>query len=127
MFRMKDLPAAFPTEQAFQALEILKQHSIRCDMPSDDMFFTSAFHLPHPDLRWRIRVRRRDYGRAVEILAGEGLIVGATRPDRAGEGDANLTPASPAIASRRTRPDRGRSGCRCSACAAPAARPANIP
>ena len=127
MFGWMTLGAQWRTEQAYQALEILKAHRIPSRMPSDDMFFIGPFHLPHPDRRWQIFVRRRDYGRAVEILAGEGLIVGATRPDRAGEGDANLTPASPAIASRRTRPDRGRSGCRCSACAAPAARPANIP
>ncbi len=127
MFGMKNLPCEFRTEQAYLVLELLRHHNIRCQMPSDEMYFVNAFRLPHPDRRWQIFVRRRDYGRAVEILAGEGLIVGATRPDRAGEGDADLTPASPAIASRRTRPDRGRSGCRCSACAAPAARPANIP
>ena len=127
MFRMKDLPAAFPTEQAFQALEIMKQHNIRCDMPSDDMFFTSAFHLPHPDLRWRIRVRRRDFKRAMEVLAAEGLINGATPASRAEAEAAGVTPAAPEAASRRIRPDRARSGCRCPVSAAPAARPANIP
>jgi hypothetical protein len=73
MFGMKKLPARFRTEQACQALEILKQHNIRCQMPSDDMFFTSAFHLPHPDLRWQIMVRRRDHERAMALLVEEGL------------------------------------------------------
>jgi transcriptional regulator with XRE-family HTH domain len=89
--------------------------------------YPNAFRLPHTDLRWRICVRRRDFQRATEILAAEGLINGATRSDRADEGDADPTQASPAAASRRIRPDRGRSGCRCSASEASAARPANIP
>ena len=127
MFGMKNLPCEFRTEQAYRVLELLRHHNIRCQMPSDEMYFVNAFRLPHPDLRWRICVRRLDYQRATEILAAEGLINGATRSDRADEADADPTPASPAAASRRIRPDRGRSGCRCSACAAPAARPVNIP
>jgi len=127
MFAMKKIPARFSTEQAYQALELLKQMHIRCNMPSDDMFFYSPFHLPRPDRRWHICVRKRDYRRAMALLEREGLINGATRADRAEWGAVDVTSAAPEAASRRTPLDTVRSGCRCSACAAPAARPANAP
>ncbi len=73
MFDWKYLGASWPTEQAYQALEILKQNCIRCRMPAEDMFFTNPFHLPRPDLRWKIQVRRRDAKHAMKLLAREGL------------------------------------------------------
>lgn len=115
MFGMKNLPCEFRTEQAYLVLELLRHHNIRCSMPSDEMFFVNAFRLPHPDLRWQIRVHRRDHGRAVELLAAEGLIKGAIPSDRAETEAADATPAAPEAASRRTQPDRAQSGLRCSA------------
>ena len=85
MFGWMTLEAQWATEQAYQALEVLKEHRIPTRMPSDDMFFTSAFHLPHPDLRWQIQVRRRDRDKAVALLAWEGLMKesqGATGMER---------------------------------------------
>ena len=85
MFGWMTLEAQWATEQAYQTLEVLKEHRIPTRMPSDDMFFTSAFHLPHPDLRWQIQVRRRDRDKAVALLAWEGLMKesqGATGMER---------------------------------------------
>lgn len=73
MFGWKELGAVWPTEQAYQVMELLKQNRVRCRMPADDMFFTDPFHLPRPDRRWAIQVRRRDVKRAMAILAREDL------------------------------------------------------
>ena len=73
MFGWKELGAVWPSEQAYQVLELLKQNRIRCRMPADDMFFNSPFHLPRPDRRWAIQVRRRDVKRAMALLAREEL------------------------------------------------------
>ena len=62
------------SEKAYQVLEVLKENRIPARMPSDDMFFFSPYHLPHPHLRWEIQVRRRDRARAAALLAREGLI-----------------------------------------------------
>ena len=87
MFGWKELGATWPTEQAYQALELLKQNRIRCRMPSDDMFFISPFSLPHPDRRWAIRVRRRDVDRAMALLAREGLARIAEETGRRDDGE----------------------------------------
>ena len=65
MFGWKTLGAIWPTEQAYHVLQLLKENRIRHRMPSDDMFFYSPFHLPRPDRRWAIQVRRRDMRRAM--------------------------------------------------------------
>lgn len=70
------------TEKTFRALEVLKAHRIRFKMPSDDMFFASPGHLPHPDRRWEILVKRKDRGRALAALAQAGVI-DAERPAQA--------------------------------------------
>ncbi len=62
------------SEKVFRVLEVLKENRIPARMPSDDMFFFSPYHLPHPMLRWEIQVRRRDRARAAALLAREGLI-----------------------------------------------------
>ena len=79
----KALGAKWASEDAWRALELLKENRIRCRMPSDDMFFVNAYHLlPGPDRRWQILVRRRDWQRAEALMEREGL-VGAARPDEA--------------------------------------------
>jgi len=55
-------------------MELLKENHISWRMPSHDMFFISAFHLPHPDRRWSILVKRHDHKRVLAILDQEGLI-----------------------------------------------------
>jgi len=62
------------TEKAWQVMELLKENHISWRMPSHDMFFISAFHLPHPDRRWSILVKRHDHKRVLAILDQEGLI-----------------------------------------------------
>ena len=74
MFGWMTLGKRWRTEQVYEALEVLKEHRIPTRMPSDDMFFVGPFHLPHPDMRWEINVRRRDYRRALALLAREGLV-----------------------------------------------------
>lgn len=105
MFEWKALGAVWPTEQAYQVLELLKQNRIPCRMPADDMFFFSPFHLPRPDRRWSIQVRRRDEKRAMALLAREGLARESTvdadsavrtdrpLPLRLAEGSPDLAPA----------------------------------
>ncbi len=43
-------------------------------MPSDDMFFQSMFHLPHKDLMWGLKVRKKDLASVLSLLEKEGLI-----------------------------------------------------
>ena len=113
MFGWMELGATWPTEQAYQALELLKQNRIRCRMPSDDMFFISPFSLPHPDRRWAIRVRRRDVDRAMALLAGEGLA-------RIAE-EAEAAAVRPSV-----QPEAARPVIRYPVPAAPAAQPSNL-
>ncbi len=112
MFGWMTLGTRWTTEQVWRALEILKENHIPARMPSDDMFFVGPFHLPHPDRRWQICVRRRDALRARALLEKEGLISGATPQDRAEEDDPDPTPASPAADARRIPRGTARSGCR---------------
>lgn len=46
-------------------------------MPSDDMFFQNMFHLPHRDLMWGLKVRKKDLARVLSLLEKEGLIPAA--------------------------------------------------
>ena len=108
MFGWTTLGARWRTEQAYQALEILKAHRIPSRMPSDDMFFIGPFHLPHPDRRWQIFVRRWDVRRALALLAREGLMIDAAQEGRA-KADAALRRPHPqpgAIVFRAVEPDQ---------------------
>ena len=102
MFDWKELGAIWYTEQAYQVLEILKQNRIRCRMPAEDMFFTFPFHLPRPDLRWKIQVRRRDVTRAMALLAQEGLAKDPTGAEEPPSSAAHPTacPSAPPEADR---------------------------
>ena len=65
------------TETTYRIMELLKENRIPLRMPSDEMFFQSAFHLPHRDRIWGIRVRRRDLACFLSLLEREGLIPAA--------------------------------------------------
>ena len=65
------------TEKTCRVLEVLRENRIPFRMPSDDMFFSNAYSLPHPNRLWSVRVRRRDRERAIALLAGEGLVSSA--------------------------------------------------
>ena len=43
-------------------------------MPFDDMFFQNMFRLPHRDLMWGLKVRKKDLARVLSLLEKEGLI-----------------------------------------------------
>lgn len=103
MFGWIELGATWPTEQAYRVLEILKQNRIRCRMPGDEMFFTNAFRLPHPDLRWAIQVRRRDVRLAMALLAREGL-ARAAEETPSGKPQLERKDADPAATAETDRP-----------------------
>ena len=117
MFGWKELGATWPSEQAYQVLELLKHNHIRCRMPADDMFFNSPFHLPRPDLRWAIQVRRQDVRRAMALLAREGLARASEEPPVSAA--PNIRPSVPF---KTARPVLG-----CTASAAPAVQLSSIP
>lgn len=74
MFRWKQLGPGWPASDVFRVLELLKEQRIPSRMSSDDMFFRKLFCPPHPAHRWEIRVRRRDWNRAIDVLDREGLL-----------------------------------------------------
>ena len=80
----KQLGPKWLTKDVFRVLELLNEQRIPSRMPSDNMFFFSVFSPPHPGLRWVIRVRRRDWSRAIALLEREGLLnrarVGGNKP-----------------------------------------------
>jgi len=68
------LGTRWPTNDVFRVLALLEEAHIPSRMPSDNMFFCNLFCPPHPGHRWEIRVRRRDWRRAIELLDREGLL-----------------------------------------------------
>ncbi len=96
----KNIGPSLVSEDAYRAMEVLRECHIPCSMPSDDMFFADPCHLPHPALRWNIRVRRRDVKRARAALAREGLV----NPEVLSDGD--VTRAARALSDRRSRTRR---------------------
>lgn len=76
-FGWKDLGLTWHSEDVCRVRAVLGEHHIPTRMPCDDMYFYSPFHLPRPDHKWRIRVRRQDWQRAVSLLAREGLAIPA--------------------------------------------------
>jgi len=74
MFGWKQLGPGWLSVDVFRVLELLKEQRIPSRMPSDNMFFCNLFSPPHPAQRWEIRVRRRDWSRAIDLLDREGLL-----------------------------------------------------
>lgn len=74
MFKWKQLGPKWRTDDVFRVLELLNEACIPIRMPSDDMFFCNLFQPPHPGRRWEIRVRQRDWSRAIDLLSREGLL-----------------------------------------------------
>ena len=62
------------TETVFRIFEIFRDEKIPYKMPFSDVFFTSYFHPVAKERHWGIMVRRKDWGKAVDVLAREGLV-----------------------------------------------------
>lgn len=73
----KQLGPMWHTNEVYRVLELLREQRIPSRMPADNMFFCNLFCPPHPGHRWEIRVRRRDWNRAMDLLDGEGLLSGS--------------------------------------------------
>lgn len=74
MFGWKQLGPKWLTNDVFRVLELLDERHIPSRMPSGDVFIFNFFRPAHPQLRWEIRVRRRDWDRASALLDREGLL-----------------------------------------------------
>ena len=74
MSRWIDIGYKWNTETTYRVRELLKGNRIPIRMPSDDMFFQSMFHLPHKDLMWGLKVRKKDLASVLSLLKKEGLI-----------------------------------------------------
>ena len=74
MFGWKQLGPSWLTNDVFRVLEVLNEQHIPSRMPLGDMFVFNLFRPAHPALRWEIRVRQRDWDRAIDLLHGEELL-----------------------------------------------------
>lgn len=74
MFGWRQLGPRWLTDEVFQVLELLNEQHIPWHMPSADMFSFNLFRPAHPGRRWEIRVRRRDWSRAIDLLDRAGLL-----------------------------------------------------
>ena len=74
MNRWEYIGPVWNTETVYRILEIFRVEKIPYKMPFSDVFFTSYFHPVSKERRWGIMVRRKDWGKAVDVLAREGLV-----------------------------------------------------
>ena len=74
MNRWEYIGPVWNTETVYRILEIFRGEKIPYKMPFSDVFFTSYFHPVSKERRWGIMVRRKDWGKAVDVLAREGLV-----------------------------------------------------
>ena len=74
MSRWTDIGYKWNTETTYRVREFLKGERIPIQMPFDEMFFQSMYHLPHKTWMWGLKVRRRDLARVLSLLEKEGLI-----------------------------------------------------
>ena len=81
MNRWEYIGPVWETENVYRVLEILRGEKIPYKMPFSDVFFTSYFHPVSKERRWGIMVRRKDWGKVVEILEKEGLVHRRMLPD----------------------------------------------
>ena len=74
MNRWEYIGPVWNTETVYRILEIFRDEKIPYKMPFSDVFFTNYFHPVSKERRWGIMVRRKDWGKAVDVLAREGLV-----------------------------------------------------
>ena len=74
MSRWIDIGPKLNTETTYRIREFLKEKRIPIQMPFDEMFFQSIYHLPHKDRFWRLKVRKKDIACVLSLLEKEGFI-----------------------------------------------------
>ena len=74
MNRWTDIGYKWNTETTYRVREFLKERWIPFQMPFDDMFFQSMYHLPYWDRKWGLKVRKKDLAHVLSLLEKEGLI-----------------------------------------------------
>ena len=74
MSKWIDIGYKWNTETTYRVREFLKGERIPIQMPSDNMFFQSMYHLPHKTWMWGLKVRRKDLASVLVLLEKEGLI-----------------------------------------------------
>ena len=60
MSRWIDIGYKWNTETTYRVREFLKGERFPIQMPFDDMFFQSEYHLPHKAWKWGLKVRKKD-------------------------------------------------------------------
>ena len=81
MSRWIDIGYKWNTETTYRVREFLKGERFPIQMPFDDMFFQSEYHLPHKAWKWGLKVRKQDLSRVLALLEKEGLIPAAESRD----------------------------------------------
>ena len=74
MSRWTDIGYKWNTETTYRVREFLKGERIPIQMPFDEMFFQSMYHLPHRDRIWGLKVQKQDMDCVLSLLEKEGLI-----------------------------------------------------
>ena len=77
MSRWIDIGYKWNTETTYRVREFLKGERFPIQMPFDEMFFQSMYHLPHKTWMWGLKVRRKDLDRVLTLLEKEDLIPAA--------------------------------------------------
>ena len=72
-----DIGYKWNTETTYRVREFLKGERFSIQMPFDDIFFQSEYHLPHKAWKWGLKVRKKDLSRVLALLEKEGLIPAA--------------------------------------------------
>ena len=76
-----DIGYKWNTETTYRVREFLKGERFPIQMPFDDIFFQSEYHLPHKAWKWGLKVRKKDLSRVLALLEKEGLIPAAESRD----------------------------------------------
>ncbi len=74
MSRWSDIGPKWDTETTYRVREFLKEKMIPFQMPFDEMYFQSMFHLPHRDRIWGLKVKKKDLPCVLSLLEKEGFI-----------------------------------------------------
>ena len=74
MSKWMDIGHKWDTETTYRIRELLKENKISFQMPFDEMFFQSMYHLPHRDRMWGLNIKKKDASCVLSLLEKEGLL-----------------------------------------------------